>query len=295
MQYDVSRICPEHHFSISGVSYIGAPVSGTAMYITCKISDKIEALRDVENCLVFVENGICVSRQMKAKHAVICTDNPQFAYARLALELEAMQKKEDALYQYHISDEGYYVSENARIEAGAYIEPGCMIGHHVTIGRNAVILKGAVIKNAIIGDDFYANEYAAIGSEGFTIAADSNGNKIRIPSLGKVRIGNNAEAGVHNNISRGSCGETILENNVKLDAFVHIGHDARIMKNVELTAGVIVGGFAVIKNDAFIGINAAIRNRIEVGNSAFIGMGSVVTKNIGPEAVAAGNPAKKLG
>ena len=43
-----------------------------------------------------------------------------------------------------------------------------------------------------------------------------------------------------------------------------------------------------------IGSNATILGNITIGDSAIIGAGSVVTKNVGPRQVWAGNPAKKL-
>ena len=292
--YDVGRICPGHHFSVSGVSYIGAPVPGTAVYVTRKISDKIKALQDAENCLVFAETGIDVPEQAGKTHAVVFTDNPQLAYARLAVQLEQMQRREDSAYRYHFHKDGYYASENAVIGDGAYIEPGCMIGHRVTIGRNAVLLKGTVIRNAQIGDDFISNEYAVIGANAFTMAEDGNGGKIRIPSLGGVRIGSSVEAGAHDNISRGSAGDTVLEDHVRLDALVHIGHDARLGRNVEVTAGVIVAGFAEIREGAFLGINSSIRNRVSIGAGTVVGMGAVAAGDAGDGLTVLGNPARPL-
>ncbi len=72
---------------------------------------------------------------------------------------------------------------------------------------------------------------------------DREGNRTRIPSL---IIGDFVEVGVSDNISAGSAGNTVIEDHVKLDALVHIGHDAHIKKNVEITAVSIVGGFDVI-------------------------------------------------
>ena len=117
---------------------------------------------------------------------------------------------------------------------------------------------------------------------------------MRIPSLGGVIIGNDVEVGAHNNVSRGSGGDTVLEENVKLDAFVHIGHDAHLMKNVEITAGVIVGGYDIVGENAFLGLNATLRNRIEIGDGSFLGMGAVVTKSVARDTVVVGNPAKTL-
>lgn len=293
IHYSVSRINPSYDFDIYGVSYIGEPKSHTAMYVTKKIVDKLQALTTVEHCVVFVETGTEVSEEVYNNNLIVFCDNPQFAYVRLAKNLALMKRQEDRKCAYRFQN-GSYISESAVIGDDAYIEPGCRIGHHVMIGNGAVILTGTIIRDSVIGDGFLSNEYAVIGANGFTMADDEKGNKIRIPSLGGVRIGNNVEVGAHDNLSRGSAGDTIIEDNVKLDAFVHIGHDAVLRCNVEVTAGAIVGGFDVIETDCFLGLNAALRNRISIGSNVTIGMGAVVTKSVDSGLTVVGNPAKDI-
>lgn len=50
----------------------------------------------------------------------------------------------------------------------------------------------------------------------------------------------------------------------------------------------------VIENDVWIGNNCLIKSGVTISNGAIIGMGSVVTKDIGPYEVWAGNPAKLI-
>lgn len=50
-----------------------------------------------------------------------------------------------------------------------------------------------------------------------------------------------------------------------------------------------------IKNNVSIGSNSTILGDITIGCNSVIGAGSVVTKDIGPDQVWAGNPAKKIG
>ena len=291
VEYNVSRIIDDRSFPIIGVSYIGAPKDNTAMYISKKIADKIGVLRDYQNCLVFAQAGIEVDEAIKKKNAIVFSDNPQLAYARFAMDYVKWHEKAEAKMSYKYVN-GSYISESAVIGDDVYIEEGCHIGHNVVIGNDAKLLKGCVIRNARIGDGFIANEYAVVGANGFTMATDEHDNKIRIPSLGGVLIGDNVEIGAHDNVSRGSAGDTILENNVKLDAFVHIGHDACLKKNVEVTAGAIVGGFDIIGENVFLGLNVTLRNRIAIHSDTTIGMGAVVTKNIEVQDTVVGNPAK---
>ena len=88
------------------------------------------------------------------------------------------------------------VSKSANLGKNVKIGPYTIIEDNVVIGDNARIYSGAVIKNSIIGDNVIINEKAVVGANGFTMADNEDGNKVRIYSLGKVVIGNNVEIGV---------------------------------------------------------------------------------------------------
>lgn len=279
---------------VTRVSYAGKPASNTAMYITKKVEHLVENLRDVSGCLVFIEENVIVPDDIFEKHQFVRTDNPQAAYAEYVNAIAGEKTAQEKERKYTLTDGYYYLGENVTIGKNAYIEPGVLIGHDVVIGDNAIIKANAVIKEAVIGDDFVACEGCKIGMFGFTMAKDNNGNNMRIPTLGKVEIGNHVEVGVNANISCGSGGNTIIEDYVKLDALVHVGHDVHIHKNAEIPAGVILGGYSDIGENVFIGINSAVRNRKTVGANAYIGMGTVVNKNVDGGIVAVGNPVRKL-
>lgn len=292
MRLNVSNIVSDKRFDIAGMSYIGAPRSNTAMFITKKVEHLLDALTSVTECLIFAENGITVPDGISAKHAFSFSAKPQLAYARFANQFAEARFEEEKKLKFNLMPGGYYMSEDSYISDEAYIEPGCVIGPDVAIGKGARILAGCVIRHTTTGDNFLANEYAVIGANGFTMAEDEQGNKFRIPTLGRVIIGANVEVGAHDNISCGSGGDTVIEDNVKLDALVHLGHDVHLHKNVEITAGGIIGGFDNLEAHSYVGINAVLRNRINVGENAVIGMGSTVTKSVEPNITVAGNPAR---
>lgn len=292
MRFPVDRLIASKCFYIDGTSYIGAPRSNTAMYITRKVETLLPALETVTECLVFAETGITASETILKRHAFHFSDKPQLAYARFAEQFAEERAKEESRLDIRLTKGGYYLCEGSIIGAGAVIDPGVFIGPDVQIGNNAHLLAGTVIRHATIGNDFIANEYAVIGSNGFTMTEDEAGNKIRIPTLGRVVIGDHVEIGAHNNVSCGSGGDTVIEDHVKLDALVHIGHDVRLRSNVEITAGATIGGFTDIGEHAYVGVSAVLRNRIRVGENAFIGMGATVTKSVDANTTVAGNPAR---
>ena len=51
----------------------------------------------------------------------------------------------------------------------------------------------------------------------------------------------------------------------------------------------------IIGNDVWIGTNALVKAGITISDGAVIGMGSIVTKDVGPYEIWAGNPAKIIG
>ncbi len=292
MKYNVNLINARYEFDVFGPSYIGKPKSNSVMFVTRKVAHLIQALYEVKECLVFAEKGIEIDTGLSERHCFVLSDSPQLKYAEFMNVFEREKHREEAVIKILFIDPGYYISETAVVGKDAYIEPGCFIGHNVQIGDRARILYGSVIKNAVIGDDFLSNEYALIGANGFNMAEDEKGNKLRIPSLGRVVIGNHVEIGAYDNISCGSGGDTIIDDWVKIDAHVHVGHDVYLHRNTEVTAGAIIGGFVDAGEHSYIGINATIRNRVNLGHHAFIGMGSTVTKSVVENDTVVGNPAR---
>ncbi|WP_318012409.1 CatB-related O-acetyltransferase [Mesorhizobium sp. BR1-1-4] len=55
-----------------------------------------------------------------------------------------------------------------------------------------------------------------------------------------------------------------------------------------------VEGPTVIGNDVWIGLRAVIMPGIKIGDGAIVGAGSIVTKDVPPYAIVAGNPARLL-
>lgn len=282
-------------FPVLGVSYIGNPQTNTAMYITKKVEHLICELANKENCLVFAEKGIDIPEECSEKNCFVLSDNPRLAYVRYAETIWREYEKRERKRKYTLTEGGYYIGENVTLGEGTYIEPGCVIGHDVVIGKNATIYAGAVVKRAIIGDNFIANENCAVGANGYVLSIDEDGNRVRIPTMGKVIIGNNVEIGALNNISVGTADNTIVEDFVKLDALVYVGHDSKLGYNVEIPAGVTVGGYCVMEAGAFAGFNSTIHNRIRIGKGSMIGMGATVLKSVDAHAVMVGVPARRIG
>lgn len=104
------------------------------------------------------------------------------------------------------------------------------------------------------------------------------------------------EIGDHTFINYGS--SISARHFVKIGAHCHLGHYTFVMDNdqhhvvrhMELPQSAAV----IIEDHVWIGAKAVILPGVRIGSRAVIGAGSVVTKDIPPQCIAAGNPARVL-
>jgi sugar O-acyltransferase (sialic acid O-acetyltransferase NeuD family) len=99
---------------------------------------------------------------------------------------------------------------------------------------------------------------------------------------------------------------TVLLAGVVLTADVTVGAHVAVMPQVVLThdgvvgdyvtiaSGVRLGGGAVLAPGAYVGAGALVREGVTVGARSLVGMGSVVLRDVPPDEVWAGNPARHL-
>jgi len=73
-----------------------------------------------------------------------------------------------------------------------------------------------------------------------------------------------------------------------------IGHDVTIGDYSVVSPNVTIGGNVNIGPGCYLGSGAIIRNGINIGANSIIGMGAVVLKDVKPNSVMVGNPARFL-
>ena len=73
-----------------------------------------------------------------------------------------------------------------------------------------------------------------------------------------------------------------------------VDHECKIGNGVHLMGGCYLAGRVTVEDFASVGATATILPDIKIGKNSIVGAGSVVTKNVKPNTVVVGNPAKFL-
>jgi sugar O-acyltransferase (sialic acid O-acetyltransferase NeuD family) len=74
----------------------------------------------------------------------------------------------------------------------------------------------------------------------------------------------------------------------------NVDHDCTIGRNCHLAPRAALAGEITVEDSVFIGVNATILPRLRICAGSIVGAGAVVTKDVAPGAVVAGNPASPL-
>ena len=187
------------------------------------------------------------------------------------------------------------IVETNYIGKDVYIGHNCYISSKVKIGDNVVIKNSVSIEgDVIIGNNTIISSGVVIGTDGYGYFQNSKGKNIKVPHLGGVIIGNDVEIGANTCIDKGTLGDTIIGDNVKIDNLCHIAHNVLIEDNVVVIALSMIGGSVVLKENSYIAPSASVMNQLTIGKNSIVGLGSVVIKEVDDKDVVVGVPAKVI-
>jgi UDP-3-O-[3-hydroxymyristoyl] glucosamine N-acyltransferase len=227
----------------------------------------------------------------------IVTPNPYAYFARVAqmfIDLAAPQVPA-GVHASALVDPSAQVAASAVIGPRVVVEAGAVIGERVRLDAGVVIGRGSKIGDdshlypnvtvyygCRIGAQAVIHAGAVIGSDGFGFAPDFSGEGaartgswVKIPQVGGVDVGRDVEIGANTTIDRGAMADTVIEDGVKIDNQVQIGHNCRI------GAYTVIAGCAGIAGSTTIGRHCMIGGAVGIAGHVTLGDGVIVTAKSG--------------
>jgi UDP-3-O-[3-hydroxymyristoyl] glucosamine N-acyltransferase len=226
--------------------------------------------------------------------ARIITANPYAYFARTAQYLVSLSEAAPApgihpaaaVHESAQVDPTAHIGPHVTLEAGAVIKAGAVIDAGCYIGREAVVGEGTHFfanvtfhARCIIGARGIIHSGAVIGGDGFGFAVDA-GAYIKIPQTGRVVMGDDVDIGANTTIDRGALDDTLIEDGVKLDNLIQIGHNCRIGAHTAMAGCVGVAGSTRIGKHCTFGGAAMINGHIEIADNVHITAATMVPNSI---------------
>lgn len=224
--------------------------------------------------------------------AALIAEDPYAIYARIAGRLHPPASHVAGIHATAVVADSASVSGTAHVSAnavigedsviadGVYIAAGCVIGGRCSVGRDSQVLANAtLVDNVRIGERTIIHPGAVIGSDGFGHARDDSG-WIKIPQVGGVVIGDDVEIGANTAVDRGAIDDTVIEDGVRLDNLIQIGHNARIGAHTAMIGPSAIAGSATVGKRCMISGLTGVVGHVTVCDDVIITPQVLITKDI---------------
>ena len=224
--------------------------------------------------------------------------NPYWAFAKVSQHFFKPNYGPEGVSEQAFVGSGVTLGEGVRIFPNVYIGKDVVIGKQVTlfpgvyigdcsiVGDETVIHANVSVESrTIIGKRCLVHAGSILGADGFGFAPnppsqDQAGDIAKIPQVGCVVLEDDVEVGANCTIDRAALGETRIGTSTKLDAHVHVGHNAKIGHHTMIAGLTAIAGSATIGNWVIIGGQVGVAGHITVGDGVILGSRAGATKNL---------------
>jgi UDP-3-O-[3-hydroxymyristoyl] glucosamine N-acyltransferase len=232
----------------------------------------------------------------------IVTPNPYAYFARVAQTFidMAAPKAVPGVHPSATIDPSAQIAASAVIGPHVTVEAGAVIGENVRLDANVVIGRGtrigagshlypnvAVYYGCKLGERVIVHAGAVIGSDGFGFAPDfvgegdaRTGSWVKIPQVGGVSIAADVEIGANTTIDRGAMADTIIEECVKIDNLVQIGHNCKVGAYTVIAGCAGIAGSTTIGRHCMIGGAVGIAGHVTLADYVIVTAKSGVSKSL---------------
>ncbi|MDJ0807154.1 MAG: UDP-3-O-(3-hydroxymyristoyl)glucosamine N-acyltransferase [Gammaproteobacteria bacterium] len=233
--------------------------------------------------------------------AKLVSDNPYLTYARVAShllpEVQQMAGCHPSAVVASTADihptawvgACSVIGERVKVDAGVYIGPGSVVENDCRIGKaSRLVAKVTLCRETRIGERCLLHPGTVIGADGFGLANDA-GRWEKVPQLGRAILGDDVEIGANTTVDRGALEDTVLENGVKLDNLIQVGHNVQIGAHTAMAAACAIAGSTKIGRYCTIGGLTGLAGHLTIGDNVHFSGASQVTRSFPDPGYYSGN------
>jgi len=156
------------------------------------------------------------------------------------------------------------IGDHVRIEANTVVGDNCQIGEATKLDSHVVIYE-----NCFIGARCRISAGVVIGSQGFGYVREA-GRWRPVPQIGGVRIGNDVDIGAQTTIDCGALDPTVIEDRVKIDNQVLIGHNCRVGEDTIMAGYCGMSGSSTVGKRCMLGGRVSITDHITIADDVIL-------------------------
>ena len=179
----------------------------------------------------------------------------------------------------------------AELADGVRIGPYAVIGPHVRLGRDTWVGSHAVVDgHTTVGERNRIFSFASVGAVPQDLKYRGEPSRLTLGNANIVReyvsLNPGTEAGGM---------ETRIGSGCLFMVSSHVAHDCQLEDSVILANGVALGGHVTVASHAIVGGLAGVHQFVRLGESSLCAAGAMVSKDVPPFCVFAGDRARLFG
>lgn len=187
-----------------------------------------------------------------------------------------------------VVEAGATVGPNARVYPFAYVGEACAVEEGAVLYPHAVLMK-----NVTVGARTIVQPGAVLGADGFGFVWDG-ARQVKIPQVGRVEVGPDAEIGANATVDRATAGATRIGADAKLDNLVMVGHNSRVGAHTVIASQTGIAGSSTIGERCTLAGQVGMVDHVRIGDGIQLGGKAGVTKDIHAPGPYAGFPAQPV-
>jgi len=233
---------------------------------------------------------------------VIEVPDPSAALAAILASVFTRRSARPGVHPTAIVEEGGRVAPGAEVGPyaivgeGSDVADGAILEAHVVVGRRCRIAAGAwlhphvvLYDDVVVGPRAEVHSGAVLGADGFGYAPGAAGLR-KVPQVGGVEIGSDAEIGANTCVDRATLEMTRVGDGTKIDDLVMIGHNCDVGRHVVLCGQTGLAGSTTVGDQTVLGGQVGVGGHLRIGKGVKAGGQTGISSDVPDGASIYGRP-----